>query len=182
MRTRHSRSTLRFRRQSLSFALAAETIRELYCCTVAESPNAVGHSYGSAKAMSRLCNNLIFFVLILAVGCFMTREPTTAEAVGTYDLTEVYIDMVETGLSEKIRNSEAKSSILLYADGTSSLVNFPFFEEGAKTFEYRFKRFQSIDARWTITSVGSVSSGGNDSKTVYGIEFTLTDSRKLFDC
>jgi hypothetical protein len=139
--------------------------------------------------MSRLFSIPLFLMLILAVGCqynpfahrFMTREPTTAEAVGTYDLTEVYVDMVEAGLNEKIRKSDAKSSILLRADGTASLVNFPFFEEGTNTFDYRFKGFQSIEARWKITSVGSVSSGGDDLKTVYGIDFTLSDSRKLFD-
>jgi hypothetical protein len=112
---------------------------------------------------------------------FMTREPTTAEAVGTYDLTEVYVDMVEPGLSEKIRSSEAKSSVLLRADGTASLVNFPLFEESTNRFNYRFRGFQSIEARWKVTSVGSVSSGGDDLKTVYGIDFMLSDSKKLFD-
>jgi len=139
--------------------------------------------------MSRLFRFPVLLLLILAVGCqynpfahrFMTREPTTAEAVGTYDLTEVYVDMVEAGLSEKIRQSKANTSLRLRADGTASLVDFPVFEEGTNAFDYRYTGLQSLDAQWKIISVGSVSSGGNDSKTVYGIQFTFADSRKLFD-
>lgn len=143
----------------------------------------------SAIATSRFWNTLIFLMLILAVGCqynpfahrFMTREPTTAEAAGTYDLAEVFVDIIEAGLSEKIRNSKVKSSILLHVDGTASLVNFPFFEEGTNAFDYRFDGVKTINGRWAITSAGSVSSGGDDIKTVYGIKFSFTDSRELFD-
>lgn len=112
---------------------------------------------------------------------FLTREPSPDEVVGTYALHEVYVDMVEAGLSERIRKASPPPSITLHANGTAVLKQFPLFEELDDSFDYKFIDFEDLDARWEISSAGSVSSGGDDLKTAYGLRLTLSDGRSLLD-
>ena len=129
------------------------------------------------------------FALLLVAGCqynpfahrFLTKEPTSEEVIGEYQLKEVYVDMVDPNLGDRIRAAKPTPTITLHRDGNATLVNFPFFEELDRTFDYNFKGLENLDARCEISMVGSVSSGGNHSKKVYGILLTLTDGRSLFD-
>jgi len=128
-------------------------------------------------------------ILLFIAGCqynpfahrFLTREPSPDEVVGQYSLTEVYVDMVESGLSERIRGASSTPTITLHPDGTAILSGFPFFKEQEHTFDYKFTGFEDITARWEISSVGGVSSGGDDYKKVYGLRLILSDGRVLFD-
>ena len=108
---------------------------------------------------------------------FMKREPSEDEVVGNYSLEEVYVDMVENGLNEKIRARTPKPIITLRPDGSALLRSFPVFRETDEGFDYRFEGFEDIETRWEIIPVGGVSSGGGDSTTVYGLSFSLPDSK-----
>lgn len=127
-------------------------------------------------------------VTIALVGCqynpfahrFLKREPSVKEVVGTYSLVEVYVDMVENGLNEKIRARTPKPIITLRSDGTAFLQSFPVFRETEVSFDYRFDGFEDIETRWEISPVGGVSSGGEDSTTVYGLSFDFPESKSSF--
>jgi hypothetical protein len=108
---------------------------------------------------------------------FLKREPSVDEVVGTYSLEKVYVDMVENGLNEKIRARTPKPMITLRSDGSALLRSFPVFRETEEGFDYRFEGFEDIETRWEISPVGGVSSGGGDSTTVYGLSFSLPDSK-----
>lgn len=128
------------------------------------------------------------FAPFLVAGCqynphahrFSKHEPAVAEAAGTYVLDEVIVDSVDVGLSEKIRHYAATSQIILRHDGTVKFTRFPEFHQ-ADTFNYSYAGPEDFDGRWTIAPTGSVSSGGDDSHTVYGIHFTFADDRTLFE-
>lgn len=131
----------------------------------------------------------VITILLLFAGCqynpfahrFLTREPSKNEVVGHYTLTEVYVDMVESGLSERIRASSKEPTITLNPDGTAILSAFPFFKAQEKAFDYEFVGLEDLTASWQISSVGGVSPGGNDYKTVYGLRLVLPDGTVLFD-
>tara|TARA_B110000305_G_scaffold237761_1_gene301761 strand:- start:146 stop:670 length:525 start_codon:yes stop_codon:yes gene_type:complete len=112
---------------------------------------------------------------------FLTVEPNVSEVVGIYELQEAYVDMVNPSLNDRILSTSPKPIITLRADGTATLKQFPFFEELDTGFDYAFKGFEDINAHWKISAVGSVSFGADDTKTVYGVLFTLPDGGVLFD-
>jgi hypothetical protein len=123
----------------------------------------------------------IYLLLFALVGCqynpfahrFLTREPCVEEVVGTYCLEEVYVDMVEDGLSAKIRSHESKPTIILRSDGSFVMQAFPLFREKEQGFDYTFEGFQDLVGCWKITAVGAVSSGRDEAATVYGISLEL---------
>ena len=131
---------------------------------------------------------LLGMALLTLTGCqynpfahrFLKREPSVSEASGTYVLKEVYVDMVDSTLSEKIRNHRPVPKIVLQADGEAEFSDFPLFKE-SDTFKYSFTGYMNFKARWTITSVGAVSSGGSDSSTVYGISIAPVDMTEPVD-
>lgn len=111
---------------------------------------------------------------------FLKREPSVEEVVGTYSLEEVYVDMVEAGLNEKIRARSPKPTIVLRSDGVALLRSFPIFNNTDQGFDYEFIGFEDVETRWKVLPVGSVSSGGDDSTTVYGLSLDLPESRLDF--
>ena len=74
--------------------------------------------------------------------------------------------MVNPSLNDRILSTSPKPIITLRAD---------------TGFDYAFKGFEDINAHWKISAVGSVSFGADDTKTVYGVLFTLPDGGVLFD-
>jgi hypothetical protein len=94
------------------------------------------------------------------------------EVVGSYELKEVYVDMIESGLNEKISAKKPRSMIELRADGSAVLRSFPIIQAKDDGFEYAFQAFEDIETRWCIDPAGCVSSGGDESTTVYGITFS----------
>ncbi|MCB1095381.1 MAG: hypothetical protein KDN22_07345 [Verrucomicrobiae bacterium] len=152
----------------------------------ARRPADCGSTLTLQKEMNRL---LAITILVLLAGCqynpfahrFLTREPSKNEVVGQYSLTEVYVDMVDSGLSERIRAASTTPTITLHPNGTAILSGFPFFEEQENSFDYKFTGFEDLTASWEISSVGGVSSGGDDYKTVYGLRLIFPDGRLLFD-
>jgi hypothetical protein len=79
----------------------------------------------------------------------MTNNPVTEEAVGTYLLSGIYLESVEKGLSEKIRNMQknsSRSSITLRSDGTATLLNFPCFGTASKIY----RGIRNLDVKWKI--------------------------------
>ncbi|MCW1884371.1 hypothetical protein OKA04_06480 [Luteolibacter flavescens] len=111
---------------------------------------------------------------------FSKRQPTVEEAAGTYVLTEALVDTVKTGLSAEIKDYAATSRIILRHDGSAKFVRFPDFSR-ADDFTYSYKGPKDFEGRWSIVASGTVSSGGDDSQTVYGIDFSFADGRKLFE-
>jgi hypothetical protein len=95
-----------------------------------------------------------------------------AEVVGSYELKEVYVDMIESGLNEKISAKKPRSMIELRADGSAVLRSFPIIQATGDGFDYAFQAFEDIEARWLIEPAGSVSSGRGEPTTVYGITFS----------
>ncbi len=131
---------------------------------------------------------LLGIALLVVTGCqynpfalrFLKREPSVSEASGTYVLKEVYVDMVDSSLSEKIRIHRPIPKIILQADGEAEFSDFPLFKQSG-TFDYSFTGYMNFKARWTITSAGTVSSGGSDTYTVYGISIAPTDMTQPVD-
>ena len=103
---------------------------------------------------------------------YLTREPTVQEVVGEYELKEIYLNLLESGLSDRIRDSARGSSIVLKGDGTAILTKFPVLEE-VGTFRYEFKGLKNIKAEWKVAKLGNVSSGGDDLRAIYGVRFIL---------
>jgi len=58
-------------------------------------------------------------------------------------LKEIYLDLIESGLSDRIRDSTRGSSIILKDDGTALLKNFPFLEE-VGIFRHEFKGLNNL--------------------------------------
>jgi len=133
--------------------------------------------------MLRFLRSIFFLLLFVLLGCqhnpfahrFLTHEPTVEEVVGTYCLEEVYVDMVEDGLSAKIRAHDSKPTIILRSDGSVVMQAFPVFREKEQGFDYTFVGFEDLVGRWKITPTGTVSSGGDDLATVYGIFMELPE-------
>ncbi len=92
------------------------------------------------------------FALLLVAGCqynpfahrFLTKEPTSEEVIGEYQLKEVYVDMVDPNLGDRIRAAKPTPTITLHRDGNATLVNFPFFEELDRTFDYISSDYESF--------------------------------------
>ena len=145
-------------------------------------------AYAFWVLMPRLRILSIMAFTVLLMGCqynpfahrFLKRKPSLDEVIGTYSLVEVYVDMVESGLNEKIRDRSPKPTIVLRADGTASLKTFPIFRETEEGFDYSFEGFEDIETRWEISPVGGVSSGGDKSTTVYGLSFDFPESKSFF--
>ena len=122
----------------------------------------------------------VFFGCLLLVACpsdpfahrYLTREPTVEEVVGEYELKEIHLDLIESGLSDRIRDSARGSSIVLKGDGTALLTKFPVLEE-VGTFRYEFKGLKNFKVFWRIQTVGgkSSNSAADDYQTVYGLRF-----------
>jgi hypothetical protein len=137
------------------------------------------------KRWTALCLSSAF---ILAVGCqfnphagrFSKHKPTVGEAAGTYVLEDVFVDSVKEGLNEKIQSYAPSSQIVLRNDGTAKFLRFPVLLSPDDS-HYTYKGPEDFEARWSIESVGTVSSGGDDSQTVYGVQFSFSDDRTLFD-
>lgn len=110
---------------------------------------------------------------------FLKREPSMEQVAGIYALKEVYVDMVESGLSEKIRTKSPSPTIELRADGSASLRSFPVFRQTAQEFEYTFEGFEDLETRWHILPTGCVSSGSDDATTVYGISFDFAKGKNF---
>ncbi len=110
---------------------------------------------------------------------FLKREPSMEEVAGIYELKEVYVDMVESGLNEKIRAKTPSPTIELRADGSASLRSFPVFRQTVQGFEYTFEGFEDLETRWHILPTGCVSSGSDDATTVYGIAFDFPESKNF---
>ena len=91
------------------------------------------------------------------------------------------MDVVQSGLSDRIRAAINKPTITLRSDGTATLASFPFFEELENKFDYKFKGFEDIIARWEIAPMGGVSSRADDYRTIYGLLLILPDGRSSFD-
>lgn len=140
--------------------------------------------------MIRLNCGFVFFGCFLLAACpsnpyahrFLTSEPANQDVLGEYKLKEIYLDLIEPGLSDRIRDFTQNSSITLHPDGNATLVDFPFFDV-VNTFEYKFKGMENLKAVWEIVPAGGMSSnsGSDDYRIVYGIRFTLLDGRELFD-
>ena len=138
--------------------------------------------------MNRWTAACISSAFILAVGCqynphahrFSTHKPAIEEAAGTYVLADVFVDSVKAGLNKEIGGYAATSQIVLRNDGTARLIRFPVFL-APDSFHYTYQGPEDLEARWAIDSTGTVSSGGDHSKTIYGIHFTFPDGRALFD-
>jgi hypothetical protein len=137
------------------------------------------------KRWTALC---LSSALILVAGCqynphahrFTKHKPAIAEAAGTYVLDEVFVDSVKVGLGKEIQNYAATSQIVLRHDGTARFVRFPVFRS-PDDLHYTYQGPEDFEARWSVSPSGSVSSGGDDSQSVYGIQFTFDDGRTLFD-
>ena len=138
--------------------------------------------------MKRWIACCIASAFMLVAGCqynphahrFSKHEPTVAEAAGTYVLDEVFVDSVQHGLGETIQKYAATSQIVLRHDGTAKFTRFPVLLSPDDS-HYTYKGPEDFDARWAVAAVGGVSSGGDHSETVYGIQFTFEDDRTLFD-
>ena len=72
---------------------------------------------------------------------YLTREPTFDEVVGEYELKEIHVDLIESGLSDRIRDSARGSSIVFKVDGTALLTKFPVLEEMGP-FRYVIQGFE----------------------------------------
>ena len=122
----------------------------------------------------------VFFGCLLWVACpsdpfahrYLTREPTVEEVVGDYELKEIHLDLIEFGLSDRIRNSVWESSIVLRGDGTALLTKFPVLEK-VETFRYEFKGLKNLKGKWKVAKLGNVSSGEDDLRAIYGVRFIL---------
>jgi len=140
-----------------------------------------------AVSLRRHAASVAAMLILILTGCqynpfahrFLKREPTMEEVAGTYALKEVYVDMVESGLNEKIRANSPKPTIELRADGSASLRSFPVFRRTADGFEYTFEGFEDLETRWHILPTGCVSSGSDDATTVYGISFDFAKDKNF---
>ena len=103
---------------------------------------------------------------------YLTREPTVEEVVGEYELKEIYLDLIEFGLSDRIRDSTRGASIVLKGDGTAILTQFPVIEE-VGTFRYEFKGLKNLKGKWKVAKLGNVSSGEDELRAIYGVRFIL---------
>jgi hypothetical protein len=138
--------------------------------------------------MNRWTAPCLSSAFVLVAGCqydphghrFSKHQPAIEEAAGTYILDEVLVDSAGEGVSQKIQGYAATSQIVLRNDGTARFVRFPVFK-GPDTLHYSYMGAEDFDGRWSIASAGSVSAGGDDSQTVYGIQFTLADGRVLYE-
>jgi len=92
---------------------------------------------------------------------YLTREPTFDEVVGEYELKEIHVDLIESGLSDRIRDSARGSSIVLKVDGTALLTKFPVLEE-VGSFRYEFKGLKNLKGKCKVAKLGNVSSGEDD--------------------
>jgi hypothetical protein len=110
---------------------------------------------------------------------FLKREPSMNEVAGIYELKEAYVDMVESGLNEKIRAKIPRPRIELRADGSASLRSFPVFRQTAEGFEYTFEGFEDLETRCLIQPAGCVSSGNHEATTVYGISFDFPEGKNF---
>lgn len=131
---------------------------------------------------------LTFPLLLVLASCqydpfahrYLDKEPSREEAAGTYILEACYVDMVESGLSERIRSATITPSITLRPDGIAELKGFPLFH-GTDGLNYSFEGLHSFERSWSILPVGTVSSGGDSATTVYGVRFELPGGETLFD-
>lgn len=104
---------------------------------------------------------------------FLKKEPALHEALGTYELTEAYVSMIQTDLDKAIRDHQPIPSIILRDDGTATLTDFPVFTQKEDSFDYDWSGFQSMEARWEMIPTGAVSSSANGTATtVFGVRFT----------
>jgi hypothetical protein len=109
----------------------------------------------------------------------MTREPSQEEVAGEYKLNEVYLDLIESGLSDRIRDSARGSSIILKGDGTAILTKFPVLEALDELgTHYKFKGLQDLKTEWEVSTLGNVSSGGDDLLAIYGVRFILPEQSR----
>ena len=92
--------------------------------------------------------------------------------MGEYELKEIYLDLIESGLSDRIRDSARWSSIVLKGDGTAILTNFPVLEK-VETFRYEFKGLKNFRGEWKVAKLGNVSSVEDDLRAIYGVRFIL---------
>jgi hypothetical protein len=106
---------------------------------------------------------------------YLTREPTVDKVVGEYDLKEIYLDLIESGLSDRIRDSARGSSIILKDDGTALLNFFPVLEE-VGIFRHEFKGLNNLKTFWRIQTLGGMSSNSaaDDYQSVYGLRFVAS--------
>lgn len=138
--------------------------------------------------MNRWTAACLSSAFILTAGCqynphahrFSTHMPAIEEAAGTYVLADVFVDSVKAGLNKEIGGYAATSQIVLRNDGTASFLRFPVFLT-PDSLHYTYQGPVDLEARWAIEPNGTVSSGGDDSQTVFGVRFTFADGRDLFD-
>ena len=82
------------------------------------------------------------------------------------------MDLIEFGLSDRIRDSTRGASIVLKGDGTAILTQFPVIEE-VGTFRYEFKGLKNLKGKWKVAKLGNVSSGEDELRAIYGVRFIL---------
>ena len=80
------------------------------------------------------------------------------------------MDLIESGLSESIRDPAQDSSIILKGDGTVILTEFPVLEK-VGSLRYDFKGFKNLKAEWKVATLGKVSSGVYDLRVIYGVRY-----------
>lgn len=124
----------------------------------------------------------LFFLIISACFCqfspyaklLTTEEPNVTEVTGIYTFAKQ--TLINSGLD--FLNGE-QATINLNKDGTFTLVNFPLWQR-TEIGEYVLDRRLSASGNWNIEIVGGVLSGGNDYRSVWGIEFSnIIDSASL---
>ena len=83
--------------------------------------------------------------------------------------------MIESEESDWICDYAQDSSIILRINGTAILNNLPVLEheEYLGTFRYEFKGLKNLKAEWKVAKLGNLSSGCDDLRAIYGVQFIL---------
>ena len=127
----------------------------------------------------RICRGKFALLLLMLVSsaCFYqfdpyadlltTKEPDTADVLGTYVLKE------QTLTDENLDFLQGKQATLeISANSTFTTTNFPIWLEKTDITDYKVNKLLSVTGEWKIGKVGSVSSDGNDIKSIWGIHFS----------
>jgi hypothetical protein len=106
---------------------------------------------------------------------YLTREPTADEVLGEYELKGIHLNLIDSELSDRIRDSARGSSIILKDDGTALMIFFPVLEE-VGIFRYEFKGLNNLKAFCRIQTFGGMSSNSaaDHYQSVYGLRFVET--------
>lgn len=126
----------------------------------------------------RICKGwfLLSLFILVSSACFCqfdpyaylstTHEPNTTDVVGTYVLK------TQTLTNENLEFLQGKqATIEISTTGTFTTTNFPAWSAIIRT-GYRPNKLLSVTGRWKIARVGSISNGGNNIKSVWGIHFS----------